>query len=475
MRQAGAGSWGVALSTSRRQGSRPGFRVRRLVSHRCFPAGRRWLVLITCLGVAAALMAEAAFAAADTLQIAVKTATPEQGIPVTVSFAGSAGAIDNDGDGPWLNAVVRPAGGIPCQPSYESDQTAAGSVSDDLFNDDWPEVGPGSFSETTTFDPGSVGSYLVCAWLENESNGVTAGPVAATFAARGPQVSELAVSLGSPALPGVGYQINYTTQTDQQLSLSSIVKPAGGLPCASSYELEQDQNQSEEDIFEGSVNVFGGPETTTATDTEQTAGSYVVCSWIEGPSDGEVDAALSTPIYVGTPPTTTSPAPKPVALTSATELTAFLHWISSGYPSAHGYWACPQAQIFSGQGICLAEVNVGTKRYLFSASAKLSGGKVTLLHKADQAWVRRWSRFSKRVIAGTGAPGTASVNSPYYDWSWLAAGTHAAREDHRSSFSLSAFDGFSKGFGRLFTFRCRASGGMIRCANTLGDAIRYRP
>lgn len=107
--------------------------------------------------------------------------------------------------------------------------------------------------------------------------------------------------------PGVTYQIDYTTQTDQELLLSSVVKPAGGLPCASSYELEQQQNQSENDIFGGSTSVFGGPMTATATDTENTAGPYLICTWIEGPDNAEVDAATTTSIYVGTPPPTPGP------------------------------------------------------------------------------------------------------------------------------------------------------------------------
>src|SRR5581483_517700 len=68
------------------------------------------------------------------------------------------------------------------------------------------------------------------------------------------------------------------------------------------YDLETVQNQTENDIFGSQQNVFGGPVTTTGTDTEQYSGPYVICSWIEGPNQGEVDAAAVTPIYVGTPP-----------------------------------------------------------------------------------------------------------------------------------------------------------------------------
>lgn len=253
-------------------------------------------------------------ASADQLSVTVASPAPEQGVPLTLQFSGSA----NAGNGPYLYAAIRPAGGIGCQASFGSDDAAAGSASYDVFGDE-VHVDPGSINVQATYNPPSTGSYLVCAWLENGGNDysgnpyppgdVTAGPISATFAARGPQVAELSVSLPSGARPGVAFQINYTTQTDQDLSLDSIVKPAGGLPCASSYELEGQQNQTEDDVFGGSTSVFGGPTTTTGTDTEQNAGPYVICSWIEGPSGGEVDAASTTPIYVGTPP---PPPPPPV-------------------------------------------------------------------------------------------------------------------------------------------------------------------
>jgi hypothetical protein len=144
-----------------------------------------------------------------------------------------------------------------------------------------------------------IGSYLVCAWLGDSTSAVAAG--SATFSARGPQVSQLTVQLPAPPRPGIAYQIDYTTRTDQQLSLYSIVKPASGLPCASSFELEQQQNQSESVLIgSDAVPIFGGPATNTATDTKN-RGPYVICTWIEGPNNGEVDAASSVPIYAGTP------------------------------------------------------------------------------------------------------------------------------------------------------------------------------
>lgn len=41
--------------------------------------------------------------------------------------------------------------------------------------------------------------------------------------------------------------------------------------------------------------IYGGPITTQVTANESAAGPYVICTWIEGPNSGEVDANADTP------------------------------------------------------------------------------------------------------------------------------------------------------------------------------------
>jgi hypothetical protein len=274
--------------------------------------------------------------AADSVQIAIQTSTPEQGVPVTIAVSGSAAAEDNYGDPALLVAVVRPAGGIPCQSTEANDDQAAGSESTAIFNGsyqgdyDGVDVGPGSFDQTAEFNPPAAGSYLICAWIEDVSSSeTTTGSTSTTFSARGPQVEQLSVSLPTPARPNVAFQIDYTTQTDQQLNLYSVIKAAGGLPCASSYELESDQNQEEDDLLGYDSNsIFGGPTTTTATATA-TSGSYVICTWIEGPNEEEVDAETSTPITVANPP------PPPPCVVPAVGSDSSLATVEGQLTSAH--------------------------------------------------------------------------------------------------------------------------------------------
>jgi hypothetical protein len=251
----------------------------------------------------------AASAGAATVAVASTTLTPEQAVPVQLSFSGTADA----GPSSNLEAVVRPAGGIACQADYSSDLSAVGSADTVLFSTEAQSVNPGTFSVGTTFKPPAPGSYQVCAWL-SQSNGssgssgsTVVGPATTGFTARPPQVSQLTLAVPTSLTPGVTFQLKYTTQTDQQLNLYSLIKKAGALPCADSFELEQQQAQPTTTLLgPGDQQVFGGP-TSTALTTRQKAGSYLVCSWIEGPNAAEVDEALSTPLTVGTP---VPPGPK---------------------------------------------------------------------------------------------------------------------------------------------------------------------
>jgi hypothetical protein len=260
-------------------------------------------VCLATVGLSAICSAPAM--AADTVQVAIGAGAPEQAIPVQITYSGT---FDTQGR---VSSVVRPAGGLGCQATFNSDNTANGNNSNDIELTDSSRTAAFSFSET--YSPPNPGTYLVCTWSEDSSNNTVAGPISTNFTAQGPQVSALTVALspGTPA-PNVPYQIVFTTQTDQQLELDSIVKPAGGLPCAATFNLESEQDGNVgTELFDGHQ-VYGGPVASTASDTEP-AGSYLICTWVEGPNSNEVDAALSTPFSIPAPVKKPPPAPKPAA------------------------------------------------------------------------------------------------------------------------------------------------------------------
>lgn len=46
-------------------------------------------------------------------------------------------------------------------------------------------------------------------------------------------------------------------------------------------------------------------------------------------------------------------------------------------------------------------------------------------------WTRQWSPYSRHFILRSGepqVPGVVSVNSPAYDWGWIAGGTKTVKE-----------------------------------------------
>lgn len=159
------------------------------------------------------------------------------------------------------------------------------------------------------------------------------------------------------------------------------------------------------------------------------------------------------------------------SLTPAAAKAAFGRFIQRRYPSARGYWTCPAAQDFG----CLAEVGVAGKRHLISATARASGTAIVIVNVRDRSWVRRWSPYTKEVIRGFNSPGSASVNSPYFDWAFLAAQAHEAWQQQRKSFRAQAFDGRETGWQVFYDFGCKTRASLITCTNALGDSIRYGP
>jgi hypothetical protein len=164
------------------------------------------------------------------------------------------------------------------------------------------------------------------------------------------------------------------------------------------------------------------------------------------------------------------PAPSPTAATQA-----FGHWLNTTYGQVQGYWTCPPGQIFGQKIFCQAEVRVGQTWHLTSATATLFDGRVVFPKNSDQAWVRRWSAYSRHYLVRGGAytvPGLISVNGPAFDWAWLALGAHANWKHHRT-FHLDGYDGMGKGLMRFYDFACSVRQNTVSCRNVFGDAMRY--
>jgi hypothetical protein len=132
----------------------------------------------------------------DTLASSLSTGAPQPNVPFTVTFSGQATTTDSGGDGPYLYAVVQPAGAGGCQPTYGDDQQVVGSQATVLTSGS--EVSTGQFSKTYS-DSSPKGLYTVCAWLEDRGwddsgSGYTPADVTAT-------ASPVTFRVGAPPPP----------------------------------------------------------------------------------------------------------------------------------------------------------------------------------------------------------------------------------------------------------------------------------
>jgi hypothetical protein len=359
---------------------------------RLMPRAARGAMLVAALAtVAAGGFATPAMAATSTISAANDTTAPEQAVPVDLTFSGT----NNLAGSAEVEAVVRPAGGLACQSSYQDDLSAVGTEDTPIFGPGAQTVPAGqAYQVPASYKPSTPGSYQVCAWLAQNVNGTdqaVAGPATVSFSARGPQVTQLTVAVPKDLMPGIVFQVSYTTQTDQSLTLFSVLKKTGGLPCAASYELETQQSQQETTLLgAGSPLVFGGPTTSTVT-TKQPTGTYLICTWVEGPNGQEVDGSAITPITVGTPAPPAAPKPA-LALTKVKA--SRRHGVSVTGAAASGFTG--RVLVTAACGSSRTKHTSTAKGRRFSASLGLPSGcrrartvKLTVTWAGSSAWSKQ--------------------------------------------------------------------------------------
>ena len=146
----------------------------------------------------------ASSATADTLSVALSTSSPVGGIPITITFNGTDTPYNEHGDTPDLYALVRRENGVPCQPTFGQDEQVAGSDDSSALysaNNNESTVSDGSFTYPVTFTP-TTGSYIVCAWLETDSDDYRGkGDVASEVVTAAASASYLTASIGPPVIP----------------------------------------------------------------------------------------------------------------------------------------------------------------------------------------------------------------------------------------------------------------------------------
>jgi len=346
----------------------------------------------TTMALAGALAAPA-MADTSSITVASSTATPEQAFPVDLSFSG-ANALTGPAE---VEAIVRPAGGPACQTSYQEDTSSFSGQDMTILAPGAQTVAPGAYQVSASFRPPAAASYQLCAWLaqnQNSTDQPVAPPATLTISARAPQVSQLTVTVPKDLQPNVTFPIGYTTQTDQQLSLYSVIYPAADGGCPTSFEANQQLGRVETVLSGvGSPQVFGGPATTTVP-TKQKTGLYQLCTWVEGPSAGEVDDSAASTATVGTPTVAAPPSPK-LKLTKATA--SHRHGVTIAGSSASGFTG--KLAVSAACGTSRAKRTVTARNRRFASSLSLPRGCRSAKHvKLTVAWAGS-SAFSKQTVS----------------------------------------------------------------------------
>ena len=191
--------------------------------------------------VTATTTATVTYADTDTLTIGASTQSPAPKVPFTVTFSGQADAIDSNGDGPYLYAVIQPSSAGGCGATYGGDVQVAGAQATTLsgeYGNSSTEVVTGGYStQMSVTEP--RGTYVVCGWLESVSgdgsnSGYTPSVVLATT---GPTTYTVgAVAAGTPPAPVK--PLSERIRARLQIALRSLARTAGShrleaqAPCA---------------------------------------------------------------------------------------------------------------------------------------------------------------------------------------------------------------------------------------------------
>lgn len=160
----------------------------------------------------------------------------------------------------------------------------------------------------------------------------------------------------------------------------------------------------------------------------------------------------------------------------ATATAAFARLLHRRYGAVHGYWTCPEAQTVNGRISCFGEVRAGRTWYQLGADATFAHSRLVFVFPFHEHWHRHWWPYSRRFILRSHegqTPGVISVNSPAYDWGFLAVCAHSLYLHGRAG-RCSGLDSDSSGLFRFYRFACSGTRVVI-CRNRLGDEMRYRP
>jgi hypothetical protein len=172
---------------------------------------------------------------------------------------------------------------------------------------------------------------------------------------------------------------------------------------------------------------------------------------------------------------------EPLELTRATAIAAFRDRLADEYgrlftSARRKYVECPARYVTTNEqtavrsAFCRAQFGSGR-------SWRYSAGRLTVPRGEETAnvrlqgkarWTRRW-RTCRTSLAGT-------LRSRDFGCDQSMARDIATAVRHHRKVRVTRIRGsYSRGFDRIFRYRCKRAAGAYTCKNALGDAFRYRP
>jgi hypothetical protein len=261
----------------------------------------RSCVLVSLLALVA-MFIYAGSAFADSASISVTNTAgesdPAAGLSRVFTLGGNVEAPEH------VYVRYRGPGGAPCAPTANED---TGSFfdpeSDYLGLEDergpfWGAAIEGEFHVHAVTTWRTLGTFVFCIWIAGGPNEIVKTPITQTITFRSPNGTITATV--NPLTPEPGQQATVTVTGDSEApeNVYAKVRPAGGAPCASTYNADSGEN-----LINGqSVN---GSFSTQAKTTQSKAGQYLICLWLAGSGN-------ETPVIAGPQPemfTVVSPPP----------------------------------------------------------------------------------------------------------------------------------------------------------------------
>lgn len=278
---------------------------------------RRLPSAAAAVAAAAALFLLASPAAADTASISFVDAAgnndPVAGVGRTFVLAGNTGTEKR------IYVKYRAPGGAACAPSASSDSGDNDELVYDFDNENhYGGRVNGNFDLRSTGVWDSPGEVLFCIWLASASDEpVTPISQIVTFRAATGSISG-SVSPANP-LPGQEATVTITGASEAPERVYATVRPAGGAPCAATYDADSGTGVVSGTSVNGTFSVQG-------TMTLEDAGQYQLCLWLAGSSDDASPTSGPQPVMftVGAP----APAPVPESIPVTPDPTKYASSIS---------------------------------------------------------------------------------------------------------------------------------------------------